>query len=332
MEMLAESLERLLANACSPAHLRRFHAGAPLRPLWSELVNLGYPDALVPEDSGGAGLGLFDVVEVLIALGRRLCPLPLGQTMVARAILAQARVDAPAGPIVLITPNAGPGGELSAAAIPLCLGAEHALLFLEGRQILVSLEAASVTAIAPGLSLAADVVWSRLPADAITLQQSSTSLRPTAAAVRAAAIAGMIVGLLNLSLAYTRTRQQFGRPVGEFQAVQQQLAVLAEEAAAAAMAAAIGCSSKTPLAAPADAAVAKMRTSEAAHRATALAHAVHGAIGITAEYDLQLFTRRLAEERLADGGEAYWAEEIGRLRFADEESSTVAFIRQAIGA
>jgi enoyl-CoA hydratase/carnithine racemase len=59
------------------------------------------------------------------------------------------------------------------------------------------------------------------------------------------------------------------------------------------------------------AAMAKARTSEAAVLVANHAHALHGAIGVTEEYGLQLFTRRLHEWRMAHGSEAYWNQRIG---------------------
>ena len=59
------------------------------------------------------------------------------------------------------------------------------------------------------------------------------------------------------------------------------------------------------------AAVAKLRTGEAVMSVSSIAHAVHGAMGFTEEYDLQLHTRRLHEWRLCYGTEAYWATVLG---------------------
>jgi acyl-CoA dehydrogenase len=61
----------------------------------------------------------------------------------------------------------------------------------------------------------------------------------------------------------------------------------------------------------------------------AIAHAVHGAIGISEEYDLQLLTRRLHGWRLADGSEGYWAGVLGELRAAAPAMATADFIRAA---
>jgi hypothetical protein len=64
---------------------------------------------------------------------------------------------------------------------------------------------------------------------------------------------------------------------------------------------------------------------------SAAAHAVHGAIGISAEHDLHLLTRRLHEWRVAEGAESYWAREIGRALVSSDEPA-VDFIRLALAS
>ena len=79
------------------------------------------------------------------------------------------------------------------------------------------------------------------------------------------------------------------------------------------------------------AATAKIATSAAAPRIAATAHAVHGAIGISEEYDLQLLTRRLHEWRMADGSEGYWSQLLGTARLGSAAPS-VDWIREAVFA
>ena len=67
---------------------------------------------------------------------------------------------------------------------------------------------------------------------------------------------------------------------------------------------------------------------EAALVVASIAHALHGAIGITEEYNLQLFTRRLHEWRVAHGSEDYWNPVIGRAALCSD-SSIVDFVRTA---
>jgi acyl-CoA dehydrogenase len=80
---------------------------------------------------------------------------------------------------------------------------------------------------------------------------------------------------------------------------------------AARMAAEIGCAGDGIAPHPLRAAVAKARASEAAAKVVAIAHAVHGAIGVTSEYDLQLHTRRLQEWRADFGSQGWWHAQLG---------------------
>jgi acyl-CoA dehydrogenase len=92
------------------------------------------------------------------------------------------------------------------------------------------------------------------------------------------------------------------------------------------MAAQIGFDADGPLPQPLRAAGAKARASEAAGMVAPMAHAIHGAIGVTAELDLQLFTRRLHEWRADFGSERAWNTVLGRALLATGES-TLDFMR-----
>ena len=72
------------------AAVRAIERGESPAPLWARLEESGFVDALVPEDAGGAGLRLADVFPLLRRRGRHALPLPLAQTMLARALLAEA--------------------------------------------------------------------------------------------------------------------------------------------------------------------------------------------------------------------------------------------------
>ncbi|HEX3410975.1 MAG TPA: acyl-CoA dehydrogenase family protein, partial [Stellaceae bacterium] len=131
---------------------------------------------------------------------------------------------------------------------------------------------------------------------------------------RAAQMAGAMEAALALSTRYANDRVQFGRPVAKFQAIQQQLALLAEQAAAASVAvesAAIAVAANRPSSALAVAA-AKIRAGEAAGKVAEIAHQVHGAIGFTHEHSLHSLTRRLWSWRDEFGTETHWSHELGR--------------------
>jgi alkylation response protein AidB-like acyl-CoA dehydrogenase len=132
----------------------------------------------------------------------------------------------------------------------------------------------------------------------------------------AAKMAGALNAALELSIEYTRQRQQFGKPLASFQAIQQQLAVFAEEAAAADMAAAAAFRAADLVTQEGgdawfEIACAKLRANQAARISTGIAHQVHGAMGFTAEYRLQHLTKRLWAWGSEHGNERYWADRIG---------------------
>ena len=146
------------------------------------------------------------------------------------------------------------------------------------------------------------------------------------ALITATLMAGAMQRVLEATLAYANDRAQFGKSIGKFQAVQQQLSVMAEQVFAARMAAEIGCASDGIAPQPLRAAVAKARASEAAEKVVAIAHAVHGAIGVTAEFDLQLHTRRLQEWRGDFGSQAYWHAQLGARAAGAHRSPTLPFL------
>lgn len=151
--------------------------------------------------------------------------------------------------------------------------------------------------------------------------------RELAALVTACQMVGALERTLELTLAFANDRMQFGKPIGKFQAIQHQLAVMAEQVVAARMAAQIGCQGEGLVPHPARAAVAKSRASEAAAIVAPMAHAIHGAIGITAALDLQLFTRRLHAWRAEHGSETYWNRELGRAVLDGADALALDFVR-----
>lgn len=150
-------------------------------------------------------------------------------------------------------------------------------------------------------------------------------VRALCAAVDAAQMAGAIDALQAMTVDYASTRRQFGREISKFQAIQHQIAVMAEEVMAARMAAEIAMAGAPLSVSVQAAAVAKMRCGEAALACAGIAHAVHGAIGVSAEHDLHHLTGALHRLRLAHGGEAYWARKLGAWALSrSEDAATLA--------
>jgi alkylation response protein AidB-like acyl-CoA dehydrogenase len=138
------------------------------------------------------------------------------------------------------------------------------------------------------------------------------------AVVRGVESAGAMQTILSLSVSYANERVAFERPIGKFQAVQQNLARLAGETAAALAASGSAADTIAHSAAFDDAvfleaASAKIRSGEAAAEGSAIAHQVHGAIGFTNEHVLHRFTLRLLSWRDDFGTESYWAAALGNM-------------------
>ena len=327
---LSGPLQDLLAAHCTTRHVRQIEAGASAARLWHEIQESGFGDALVPESRGGAGLTLTDVFPVFLACGRSGLPLPLGFTIVARAVLASAGLPRPNGAITFA--SARPvirDGQVVCTNVPYGRVSQWVLADVEDSLALLPIEAAAVTPTGVHGSLDADLSWLRVPAGALRIE-TSLDTKSVGACVHASQLAGAMERILASCVAFANERAQFGKTIGKFQAVQQQLSVMAEQVVAARIAAEIGCRSSSHLPQLRLVAVAKLRTSEAAVPVASIAHALHGAMGITEEYDLQLFTRRLHSWRSAFGSEAYWGRWVGEALMNEERRAAADFVREAL--
>ncbi len=328
--LFSDSVERLFAQISTPAAIRAIENGGSPEAMWNEIDQSGFLDALVPESLDGAGLTLAQVFPMFLSAGRYAVPLPFAQTMLARAWLAAAGVPAPSGPISI----AGLGvrsheGIVEADALPFGRVSAWVLADLGGEIALLPRADASGAWTGGHGSLSASLCWQAWPGAGMKLPVTASGaarLDEMAAASYAALIAGAADRVLAMTLDYANQRSQFGKHIGKFQAVQNQISVMAERTWASRMAAQLACQSTSWNPRPLLAAVGKTRSSEAAGLIADMAHAVHGAIGVTEEYDLQLYTRRLREWRLCGGAETYWASRIGVELLRQPQTTALAFI------
>lgn len=309
-DLFADAARDVLADQCTPHVVRAIEEGGrtagATTALWAQLEATGLADALLSEDDGGAGLGLGQVFGVLEQCGAHALPLPLGETMVARALLAQAGVARPAGSIALARGERLADGGLRCMLVRSGQVAAAVLVQAGSEWRLLSTADAQGTAQALALDTAHSWTAAQVQASPAVEVDGALDVRTLQAAVVAAQMAGALSSVFQRTLQYANERQQFGRPIGKFQAIQHQLAVMSEHVFAARMAAQLGCSGAGVVPDRLRVATAKARCSEAALVVSELAHAIHGAIGFTEEYDLQLFTRRLHAWRQTAGSEAYW--------------------------
>lgn len=329
-ELIADGIQRILADQVTSQVLQRSREGHWAGALWQLLDEAGFTRALCSSAQGGSDASWGDVHPLLVACGLHGLPLPLPETLLAGRLLEQAGLEVPAGPIGLVDPLAvGPvllrraagTWRLDGDAMHVPWGRHCGHLLVEawhqGQPVLALVGA-------PGLAWRRGANLAREPRDSASLagvqplQVASQplgeagSVRLLAALLRAGQSAGAAQRALDMAIRHVGEREQFGRPLSRFQAVQQQLASAVSEGAAVSAAAdhASDCAG-TP-AAPSAIAVAKITAAEAAGKVAAVTHAVHGAIGFTAEHALHHATQRLWAWRSEFGNLRWWSERLGR--------------------
>jgi len=324
--MFVSAIEKILEDRCTPAVVRAIESGrGSPSTLWDSLADAGFLELLKSEEQGGAGLRLPELFPIIATLGRHAMPLPIAQSIAARALLAQ-HAATPTGMITLAPACQRIDRRIVCPLTPFGMLADHVLADDEGSLLILPCAIAERTPTGVPHSLNATLEW---PDDTLTVRIAGqgVALQAFAAAIHAGLISGALFRIFEMTLQYANDRTQFGKSIGKFQAIQHQISVMAEHVASASMAAEAAFQGDSTLPQLPPSAMAKARTGEAVVLVASIAHAVHGAIGVTEEYDLQLLTRRLHEWRLAHGSEDYWNVVVGRLVLASPLPLITDFIR-----
>ncbi len=304
-DLIVETADRIFADHCDKALLDAAERGEFPEALFELLKENGLHELALAD----SGLTLADAFAVFKVAGRHALPLPLPEL-----VLGNRWLDGDAG-FVSIGPAAGAAE--GARDVPWGRRADRVLAVdAAGVRLLTDQECEAQSNLAgearDRVSGAAGEV---LPdsEDALLLLTLARTLQ----------MAGGLEKVLDLSLTYAGEREQFGRPIAKFQAVQHNLAVMAAETAAAIRAAdaAAEALDGDPARLRLEVAAAKSRVGEAVGVVAELAHQVHGAMGYTHEHQLHHFTRRLWAWRDEYGSDGYWQAVLGRelaARGADE--------------
>ena len=309
--MIAATIERIGARRCPSSLVRRAEAGGAVDELWDALAQASLDRATAPEAAGGAGLAWRDALPLVLASGQYAMPVPLVESLGAHALAAAAGLQLPAGAAAFAPMRAGdappqvadlPWGDRVVSVVGVSADGELRVLEAARAEALHRRNQAG--------EVRSSMSWPDRQGRIARIDASAVV--HLGAALRAAQIAGAMQAVLNMTVRYAGDRVQFGRPIGRFQAVQQQLALMAELVAQATIGAELAFDGNGPLFDPLRAACAKQVASANALQCASIAHSVHGAIGITAEHDLQLFTRRLRAWASDWGGAHHWALVLGR--------------------
>lgn len=323
--LLAEMVERLFQDASSEVAAV---ATGWNQPLWEQVEELGIPLLMASEEAGGLNGGWEDAIVVLQALGRHSVALPVAEAMLAVRLLSSAGMALPAGKCSVAPRTEGSlthdmqtgtwrfSG--TAYGVPWGVSVDHIVAVIseqnEARVVLLPCEAAHD--VLGKQNLAGE------PRDTLSFEHVEVLVSPSSAMeaghlwdfcalLRVGQIAGALETALSMSVQYAQERSQFGKPIGKFQAVQQQLALFGNAAAAVACAARAACRAADRMVPEFEIAAAKLRANIAVNASTAIAHQVHAAIGFTHEYDLRHSTQRLWSWRTEFGNDRFWSERLG---------------------
>jgi acyl-CoA dehydrogenase len=303
LSMLSETADRLFANLAA----RREEGFAAL---WPAVEEVGFPLLLVPEAEGGFGGDWQDAFAVARLAGFHALPLPVADAILGAAVAADAGWPTPEGLAVHASGCEGKvsNGRFTGRLTGVPFGRHAATIFATLNGKLLRLTPANAT---PRENTAAEPRDVLDYADAPVEEAAASLALEYAALLRTAQIAGALDAALGMSIAHVNDRVQFGKPIAKFQAVQQSLAVFAEEAAAVNCAGQAAARAADRGDAGFEIAAAKLRANMASGIGAATAHQVHGAIGFTQECGLHHFTRRLAAWRTEAGGDRFWAQRLG---------------------
>ncbi|MEU8245104.1 acyl-CoA dehydrogenase [Nonomuraea sp. NPDC048916] len=295
----------------------------------------------LPEECGGQGYGLLELAVALEALGERRAPGAHLPTVIASAVLARAP-DAETGPLAGLADGSLTAavalGDAAGPAGPLALGSPGADLFLvpveDGRWALLDRDDVAAEPV-EGVDLdraLCSVTVRDVPAGRVL---GEAPVREVAAVLLGADACGVAAWAVATAAGHARVREQFGRPIGQFQGVKHRVAaalVTLERARAAVWDAARALDESAARTgsgggtsgdeARLAAGVAAVLAPDAAVRCAADAIQVLGGIGYTFEHDAHRYYRRALSDRMLAGDPGAWAGEVAGLALAGVRRST----------
>lgn len=300
-ELFRSTLDKLLTSASVPSAARSWAAGAREagRALWKSLADAGVFAIAVPEPHGGAGFLPVELVTAFRVLGAHGVPGPYVETIAATVLLDASELASQ------WLPRIAEGDalvSLTLPEVPYALDADAAdvVLIADETGVRRGQPGAARESIDPARRL-----FRLTPGDSVSSAGSAADAYDLGALLCAAQLAGLGDRLLAVTVEYAKTRQQFGKPIGEFQAVKHHLAsayVALEHARPLLYGAALAYGSPSFAR---DVSAAKAATSDASYFASRIALQVHGAIGYTDEYDPTLLIRKVRALRNTWGSPSF---------------------------
>lgn len=340
-ELIMESTTKIFKDLCTKELIDEVEEGKWAGNLWDILVESGITSIGVPESVGGAGGDYIDAFHILRLAGKFAAPIPLAETLMVNWLLAEQTIAPKEHPVTFVIDSNNKLEIEKKETAYLVNGrfknvpwARHAkeifvLSSLEGESVITLLPLGKAN-IHPNGNLAGEPIDEVVFEDATvenivtyTVEESELldKIMNLGGLAKAVMMAGAMERVLELTIQYTKEREQFGRPLHRLQAIQQHLAVLSGEIVAVLTSASQAIEAYNRGNIKDEIGNAKLLANQATTIVTELAHQVHGAIGATHEHRLHQFTRRLWAWREEFGNESDWAEKLAhQLMNAKEQS------------
>lgn len=262
--------------------------------LWREMVAQGWPALAVAEDAGGIGLGLVETAVLAEQIGRHVAPAPYVSTAMALHAVVAGGASEYAERLLSGAIGAVAWGGVPVPDLPIA-----DVLVVVGSQDVTAYDVSSARPdVQPAMDLTRRVASADcLPGNGISLGEAALAeeMLDRAATVYAAELLGIGGRMLELAVDYAKVREQFGKPIGSFQAVKHRCAdmhVDVEGMRSSAYYAAWAVQAIGGLEGSLAASTAKSWCGDAAIRVVSSALQVHGGIGFTWEHDLHLYLKR----------------------------------------
>ncbi len=326
-EALAEGVAALCAGRFDIETVRSMATDGLDRGRWAELAETGVFSLTRPEAEGGLGMGWAEAVVVFEQLGRALVPGPLVATTLTAALVGLASTDGAAsadgaeiaegaaqGTMVVGTQERSEGRcyvEFLPWIDTLVISDDEGLWLVDAASLGTAAAAPAAHPLDPLTPVTAvtELPQGRRIADAKTADE----WRQCGALLTAALQLGLAVGATDLAVEYAKQREQFGKPIGAFQAVKHRCADMitrVEVLRAAVYAAGVTVDGKGVDDPAHSVAVAKVLASSAAAACGKDSVQVHGGMGYTWEVDAHLFLKRAWVHDLAFGDGDHFAEQL----------------------
>lgn len=328
-EIIFSSTEKMLKDYCTQETIEEMEQGIFPHKLWSVVEELGLASIALPESHGGVGGDYLDAYQVVRLFGKYAAPIPFVETVLSKWLLAEYNFSNIQNEIYTIS-----------------LNKPHSLIVKEeGKRLVISGTIKNVpwARVATNIVVCAtknnQTVLGVIPKKDATIECGKNiageysedvmfdgvevkhsyfreidypilleKMMQLGALATSAKMIGAMETIMQMCLQYVKEREQFGRPIYKFQAIQHQLANLSGYVLSATtiVNTAINLLNKKPENIKFELASTKLRVNKLSYQVSELAHQIHGAIGVTYEHKLHQYTRRLWAWREQYGNEAYW--------------------------